>query len=343
MTRVTYYQRKFTKVGGSELFAFNLFSELKKYVEIKIITLNISNEVQEYLDTHFQNLSKNIHVIKLSNILFHINDANFWFTNYGLEEVFFIKLLFRKNINYFAHDTIIYDENNLHKKKKYKFLKKLYTPFLEKYCDNVFVLSKFAKNERISKYGYTPTVMRAAIKKIEIIENKKNLDFLSISRLEPKKNIDKLLHLWKIMMDIYPSSNLNIIGSGSEYGNLLKLSKNLKLSRIYFRGFVSESEKNDYYKQSSLTFCLDCADFDMTMWESLAFGTPVLSNLTFNIDEIYLKNNWVIKSELTSDILLKNTDIILSKKRFNDILYSNLNDFLFSSYARNLKVILKGN
>jgi len=81
----------------------------------------------------------------------------------------------------------------------------------------------------------------------------KQKQVLYVGRLtaEPKR-VDRLLRIWADIEEVVPDWTLQIVGDGEERSNLEKLSKELRLKNVYFRGF---QETSAYYRTASI-LCL---------------------------------------------------------------------------------------
>ncbi len=103
---------------------------------------------------------------------------------------------------------------------------------------------------------------------------------LYLGRLHPKKGIDLLIRAWSEIGTVRKDWQLRIVGPGDErYINELNdLVSRLKVPRVEFVGAVFGSEKQLEYQRADL-FILPThsENFGMTIAESLAVGTPVIT------------------------------------------------------------------
>lgn len=101
---------------------------------------------------------------------------------------------------------------------------------------------------------------------------------LFVGRLEHEKRIEELVRAYAaIPADI--ASRLEIVGAGSQEGNLTTLSRQLGLgSRVVFRGQVSDAELLDSYARSSV-FCMPgTAELQsLATLEAMAAGKPIVA------------------------------------------------------------------
>lgn len=103
---------------------------------------------------------------------------------------------------------------------------------------------------------------------------------LSLGRIHPKKGLDRLIRAWSRLGPAAAGWRLRIVGP-SEAGcaeDLRALARSLSLARVDIEGPLFGAEKLDAYRQADL-FVLPTLNenFAMTVAESLAAGTPVLS------------------------------------------------------------------
>lgn len=103
---------------------------------------------------------------------------------------------------------------------------------------------------------------------------------LSLGRIHPKKGLDRLVAAWAQVEREHPSWDLLIVGP-DECGHasaLRDLGRRLGASRLSISGAVYGEEKRALYRSASL-FVLPTRgeNFAMTVAESLAAGTPVIS------------------------------------------------------------------
>ena len=104
---------------------------------------------------------------------------------------------------------------------------------------------------------------------------------LSLGRLHPKKALDRLIRAWALVAPDFPQWRLKIVGP-SEIGyadQLKKLAQQLKLDSADISGPVFGDEKMAMLAGAEL-FALSTLheNFGMTVAESLAVSTPVISS-----------------------------------------------------------------
>jgi glycosyltransferase involved in cell wall biosynthesis len=103
---------------------------------------------------------------------------------------------------------------------------------------------------------------------------------LSLGRIHPKKGLECLVRAWAKVEGVYPGWWLRIVGP-AELGHdaqLKALVATLKLSRVSIEPAIYGVEKDSAFRESDF-FVLPTLNenFAMTVAESLAAGTPVIS------------------------------------------------------------------
>jgi glycosyltransferase involved in cell wall biosynthesis len=112
------------------------------------------------------------------------------------------------------------------------------------------------------------------------IETPTNRTALTLGRIHPKKGLDRLLHAWARVEDHHPGWKLRIIGP-AEHGHdveLRALATHLEIVNVSIEPPIYNDEKYvafrgaDFFVLPSLN-----ENFGLTVAESLAAGTPVIS------------------------------------------------------------------
>ena len=104
--------------------------------------------------------------------------------------------------------------------------------------------------------------------------------YLVISRLEAYKNVDLII---KTCGEL--KLPLKVAGKGSEYENLLELSK--EYSNVEMLGYVSSEEKFELLKKcKAFIIATEDEDFGMSALEPMMFGKPVIAYRSGGLKEI---------------------------------------------------------
>ena len=145
----------------------------------------------------------------------------------------------------------------------------------------------------------------------EIFNNifKNNFVFVSVGRLEPRKNYEPLLNAFKHVNQAFPSSRLVILGEGKYRPHLENLIIKLDIeNKVILPGFIDNSEliifHSDFFISSSVYEGVSNA-----ILEALALGTPVIAtDCPSGIGEIIVtgENGYLI--DLNGDIVKNLSD-----------------------------------
>lgn len=145
-------------------------------------------------------------------------------------------------------------------------------------------------------------------------------------RLSKEKGIDQLIKAFRVAYQKDQSLKLLIIGSylhGSniktEYQDYLRELSNGLQNRIIYTGYISQLDLKYYYQIAKITVLPSMWDepAGLTMLESMACGTPVITTYSGGIPEyvedkaIVLERNQMLVKEIAKKIeyLLQNPDI----------------------------------
>ncbi len=179
--------------------------------------------------------------------------------------------------------------------------------------------SKF-KAEKISviPHGYTKKNLKN--KKNDLKDRKNQIIYLG--RIEHKKNLINLIKSFLIFQQTQPEFKLILIGKPS-FGakQITKLAQ--KNKNIYFTGYLSEAEKNNYLLESKLLIHLSYQEgFCLPMLEAFDFNLPVIAannpTLKFVGGEACYYTNGHQPKQVATDLkkIINNNDLAehLSKK-----------------------------
>jgi len=133
-----------------------------------------------------------------------------------------------------------------------------------------------------------------------IIEKQENevLHFLTVGRLAPWKNIDKIIHAMALLNNKGFNFIFNIVGSGPLDEKLKKLVTDLKLEKkIFFLGQKNTDELNKIYLKSDIY--IQASGYEglpHVILEAINFNLSIISTPIGGTNEILLngKNGWVL-------------------------------------------------
>jgi len=102
--------------------------------------------------------------------------------------------------------------------------------------------------------------------------------YLYVGRLSQEKNLDNLLHAFKIVLSSLPDSQLIIIGSGSLKEQLISLSNQLGLGKsvLFTNSMNIEMLQSEYLKATCMVLPSSSEPWGLVVNEALSFGCPVI-------------------------------------------------------------------
>lgn len=156
-----------------------------------------------------------------------------------------------------------------------------------KKANKVFSLTNSVSQEVIKMYGVKcdplPLVFEHDVELRNDHSEKREQYFVVIGRLIPSKRNDVVLRKFFKFAETNKLVKLKIVGVGPELARLKEIVRSYKLEhRVDFLGFVSEESKSLLVQNATASFCLDIADFNLTVLESLIAKTPVIVSDIFD-------------------------------------------------------------
>jgi len=133
--------------------------------------------------------------------------------------------------------------------------------------------------------------------------NTEKFIFLTINRLHKIKNVDLLIKSFHLFNEIYPFSELRIVGVGYEYKQLKRLSRSLGIDKkVKFLGRLNRSEIPKQINQSHVYVHSSIYEtFGVVFVESLAMGRPVISTNVGGVNEIVDETVGIIINDSNPD------------------------------------------
>lgn len=137
-------------------------------------------------------------------------------------------------------------------------------------------LKEFYKKYLGNKVVSIPNILDSDNKKLSKLDA---TNFISVGRLSKEKGFDDMLKLFKRISNKYPTWKLNIIGDGLENKNLLKLSKELKLTdKVIFHGFKDKEYINNMLLDSSIYLMTSHTEsFGIVLIDAMNYGVPCIA------------------------------------------------------------------
>lgn len=267
--------------GGQSTFIQNLHEELIKHAEIKYLHLSERLFKQCVFPIRF------LYFIKVWFYFLTYRHKKWDYIISHTPEAAFVVSFFDIP---FCH--IFHGNNNPMTKSKYWYGKYLYSVF-------DFFEKRIIKKAKIC---YTVGEPRSDAKQIYVpilqtnndIEPFKRSGIFFAGRLETGKNIDRSIEIYSNMSpDFRKLHKLHIIGSGTQEGNLRKLSsmKGLEES-ICFYGHLPNNRTLERIKSFKLLLMTSLFEgFPMIIGESLSLGIPVISTDVGSISNV-IKNGY---------------------------------------------------
>jgi L-malate glycosyltransferase len=210
------------------------------------------------------------------------------------------------------------------------------------YSTSVVAVSSFLKKKlmeitttKILTIGNIVEKNFFSIQKKHVVKKKKI--FLIISELVKKKQIMKLVKIFKELRNESIKFKLNIIGTGSEYKNIInyiklnKLEKNITIIGVKNKKQISKMlDKTD-----NLISCSKVETFGITIAESIAKGVPpIVLNSGGPTDFINLSNSYPVNS--FNELKNKIKSVIEKPRAFNK---KKMNNFIFNKFSE--KALIK--
>jgi glycosyltransferase involved in cell wall biosynthesis len=110
-----------------------------------------------------------------------------------------------------------------------------------------------------------------------------------IARLVPVKNLDRLLHAWKIIEAEANDWKLYIIGDGPLYERLFKLTNQLELKNVSIMGTINYPLLPDYLHRAEALILPSLSEtWGLVVNEAMAAGLPILLSDKVNAAESLL-------------------------------------------------------
>ncbi len=160
---------------------------------------------------------------------------------------------------------------------------RLFLPILVKRVRKICTPSEYIKQKINKRFGVenilvTPNGVSSSIFHPQAQQHTHALPesyVLFVGSLEPRKNLNALLHAWNKIKDDFKKTWLVIAGAGGRVFQPIKLSR--EVERVRFLGYVAEKDLPGLYAGAALYVqpSLD-EGFGLPALEAMACGTPVL-------------------------------------------------------------------
>ena len=181
---------------------------------------------------------------------------------------------------------------------------------LKKSCkraDHIITVSQFSKKEIIKYLNvpedkisvmyngvdlslYHPNYMDEDIQRVKRKYNIQNNYFLYLGTLEPRKNLERLIEAYGLLIKEMPNCPVLVLagGNGWLYNNIYKMVNLMHLEKyVFFTGYVKQVDVPLLMKGAfAFLFPSVYEGFGMPPLEAMACGTPVLVSNTASLPEI---------------------------------------------------------
>ncbi len=207
-----------------------------------------------------------------------------WLVPQGFIAVLVKKVLFWKKISVVitVHGSDVHAINN----KLYKIL----TNWIYKNADTITIVSNAIADTMKNKDKLIVASMGIDANGLLIpSQNLVKKDLLFVGRLVKQKGCDVLLNAFAEISKKYKQLNLNIVGSGPELDNLIRICIDLGIEKkVNFAGEKTQDELSKWY-QSALIFVMPSVDqegFGLVVTEAMSCECIVIASQLNSISEI---------------------------------------------------------
>lgn len=364
--------KSIVQVGGAERFLFEFFTALKKKQDVIILCKNFDEKILEkysFDKKYLLNPKKKNYFNWFFFLLKNLKKTDQILVHSGFKDIYIVKVLKGLTYKLFIHHphfhTLLHGEvlSFFHRKNRKLFLKDEYnkrffkeikkifskksriiielhailTHLSFRAASNSFVLSNYAVKEKMEYFGINskrlvPGIANTYLNEVEKKCKKEN-QLIFFGRLTKEKRVDLLIKSFKKLNKKYI---LKIIGTGPELDNLIHLSKGD--DRIYFEGFLSDEKLINEIRKSLLFITLQWADFNLTVYESIALGTRVLFGQINQVEEFdmqFINSKMLFYTALDEISIQKRIEDILKLPQVNNSDYNYIKKYSWDNYVMN--------
>jgi glycosyltransferase involved in cell wall biosynthesis len=200
-----------------------------------------------------------------------------------------------------VHD-ILFESHPEYFRKFFVLRSRVLVPFSIRRSRAVFTVSKFSQEEICSRYAVPPesiSVIPNGVDSGRFCPGEGGIDtvrdlgltpggyFLTVGRLEPRKNHDALFRAWAKLPN--PRPKLAVVGQRHfKYSGALELIRNLRLEGdLILLETVSDDQLPALYRHSSAFIYPSWAEgFGMPVLEAMSSGIPVITSSTTALAEV---------------------------------------------------------
>ena len=320
---------------------------------IKVISSRLKNFDQFFLDLN------NNHILKKKfeekNLTYNsILPFNFYYLNIFLEIIiiiilypfvtlklfFFIKqnkiklifchnfqaalILFPISLIYKKKIKFVYFHRIYKKYRKFDFISSIIYSSFDIFCCNSNSVKKSLKKYTTKKIVVINNYVEKNTIKKNPKNNKHNIIFITVSRLEKRKNVNFLIKVFNEISLKYKNTLFYIIGDGTENNKLKKYALRLKNNKIIFLGKIDNVI--DKLQSSSIYLCAsDLEGMSNSLLEAMSVGLPTVIVNNPNVSECHVNNITALFSQNNESDFQKKCEQLLNDSNLQSKL--SLNSF----------------
>tara|TARA_Y100000590_G_scaffold450213_1_gene589516 strand:+ start:492 stop:1577 length:1086 start_codon:yes stop_codon:yes gene_type:complete len=230
--------------------------------------------------------------------------------------------------------------------------------------DHVISNSEYTKNLAINcgvnsnkitviNPGVDPTkeLNKTTIKEAENLLKNKNPRLITVSRLDKRKNHEKIIMALRNLKQIYPNIVYTCIGDGDEEENLKQLIKELNLNEhVLFLKKITQDLKNALVAKSnifvmpSIIYKKSVEGFGIAFVEAAQYGIPSIGGKDGGAADAieHKKNGLICDGNNLDEIYSSITDLLDNKKylEYGKIAKENSSKFFWNEIIKKYKKIL---
>ncbi|WP_026506103.1 glycosyltransferase [Butyrivibrio sp. NC3005] len=272
-----YYTEK-----GENVYFFLLNSHLKDVYEVKGEKINtglesITSGFRGDMKAFFMRLIQMSLIIRKLKRKYHI-DVSISF----MEECNYLNILSQRGEKVIVRIcTILSHRDDLN---RYLYNKKIIHFFYSLPC-KIVVMSRYAKKDMINSYGVSPKKITIIYNSVNISKvpshiiekkNSKEKKVLTVGRLEPVKQQDRIIRSFSYVVDKIPSAKLIIAGKGDNERYLRFVAKKMKIEKnVEFVGFCKNVWEK-YGDANCFVMASKVEGFGNSIIEAMVCGIPVV-------------------------------------------------------------------
>ena len=222
-----------------------------------------------------------------------------------------IKIIFNNKIK------LVYFHRIFKKNRKYDFISsKIYSVFDKISCNSIAVKNSLEKytNKKI-------IVINNYVEENTIKYNLKNINeeitFVTVSRLEKRKNIKFLINVFNKMSKNHKNIYFNIIGNGSQQSKLINYTNNLQNNKIKFFGSIDNVIEK--LKESSIYLCAsELEGMSNSLLEAMSVGLPTVIVKSQSVSDCHIDNYTALFSNKTENDFQNNCEKLIKDKKLRN-------------------------